>query len=135
MRRGIAWALIVGATLASAPAADGYLKLGTPISTGLADLKFKTFPVRYFITNRDVDGVTAPQLQQSVARAFATWAAVPNIALSSQFVGFTGLDPVSGDNANVIGFTSRPDLDRVIGSTSFTVDSVTGELLESDIFL
>src|SRR5204862_6711255 len=29
----------------------------------------------------------------------------------------------------------RPDLDRVLGSTSFTVDTVTGEVLEADIFL
>jgi hypothetical protein len=130
-----ACAIVIGATLASAPAAHAYLKLGTRISTGLADLRFKTFPIRYFITNLDVDGVKAPQLQQSVARAFATWAAVPNVGLSSQFVGFTGLNPVSGDNANVIGFTDRPDLDRVLGSTSFTVDTVTGEVLESDIFL
>lgn len=135
MRRAIAWTFVIGAMLASAPAADAYLKLGTRIGTRLADLKFNTFPVRYFITNRDVPGVTAPQLQQSVARAFATWAAVPNIGLSSQFVGFTGLNPVSGDGANVIGFTSRPDLERVLGSTSFTVDTVTGEVLESDIFL
>jgi hypothetical protein len=129
-----ACAVVICVMIGPAPA-DAYLKLGTRISTGLADLRFKTFPVRYFITNRDVDGVTAPQLQRSVARAFATWAAVPNIQLSSQFVGFTGLEPVSGDNANVIGFTSRPDLERVLGSTSFTVDTVTGEVLESDIFL
>ncbi len=135
MRRSFALVLVIGAALALAPAVDAYLKLGTRIGAGLKDLKFNTFPIRYFITNRDVNGVTAPQLQQSVARAFATWAAVPNVALSSQFVGFTGLDPLSGDNANVIGFSSRPDLDRVLGSTSFTVDTVTGEVLESDIFL
>jgi hypothetical protein len=135
VRRLLAWACVLGATLAFAPAADAYLKLGTHIGTRIADLRLNTFPVRYFITNRDVPGVTAPELQKSVEHAFATWAAVPNIALSAQFVGFTGASPVSGDNANVIGFSSRPDLDRVLGSTSFTVDTVTGEILESDIFL
>jgi hypothetical protein len=35
----------------------------------------------------------------------------------------------------VIGFQNRPDMDRVLGSTSFTVDSVSGEVIESDIFL
>src|SRR6185436_950006 len=59
----------------------------------------------------------------------------PNTSLSAQFAGFTGANPVSGDGANVVGFTNRPDLDRVLGSTSFTVDTVTGEILESDIFL
>jgi hypothetical protein len=135
MNRVMAWAIAIGAIFAHAPAATAYLKLGTRIGSRVVDLRFKTFPIRYFVTNRDVPGVTAPQLQQSVERAFASWAAVPNVGLSSQFVGFTGLNPLSGDNANVIGFTSRPDLDRVLASTSFTVDMVTGETLESDIFL
>jgi Matrixin/Carboxypeptidase regulatory-like domain len=135
IRRLIAAAAMIAVTVALAPPAHAYLKLGTRIGTGVADLRFKTFPIRYFITNRDVPGVTAPQLQQSVEHAFASWDAVPNVGLSAQFAGFTGLAPLSGDNANVIGFTSRPDLDRVLGSTSFTVDTVTGEVLESDIFL
>jgi hypothetical protein len=111
-----------------------YLKLGTRRGTELITLKFNTLPVRYFITNRDVPGVTAPQLRDAVGHAFATWAAVPNVRLSSEFVGFTGANPLSGDNANVLGFTTRADLDRVLGSTSFTIDSVTGEIVESDIF-
>ena len=135
MKRLAASAIVVGALLASAPAADAYLKLGTRIGTRLADLRFNTFPIRYFVTNRNVEGVSAVQLQQALERGFATWAAVPNVGLSSQFVGFTANNPVSGDNANVIGFSNRPELDRVLGSTSFTVDTVTGEVLESDIFL
>jgi hypothetical protein len=133
--RLIIGACVVAAAVSWAPAADAYLKLGTRIGTRLLDLRFNTFPVRYFVTNRDVSGVTAPQLQGAVERAFASWDAIPNTGLSAQFVGFTGANPVSGDGANVIGFTNRPDLDRVLGSTSFTVDMVTGEILESDIFL
>jgi len=134
-RRHITWAIVIAATFACAPVADAYLKLGTRIGTGIVNLRFSRFPIRYFITNRDVPGVTAPQLQQAVERAFGSWAAIPSVGLSSQFAGFTGANPQGGDNANVIGFTSRPDLDRVLGSTSFTVDTVTGEILESDIFL
>ena len=130
----LAWTIVVGAAMAYAPASDAYLKLGTRVGTGLANLRFNTFPVRYFVTNRDVPGVTAVQLQQAVDHAFASWAAVPNVSLSSQFVGFTSADPLSGDNANVIGFASPPDLDRVLGSTSFTVDTVSGAIVESDIF-
>jgi hypothetical protein len=134
-RRLVALAVAVGALLASAPAVDAYLKLGTPVGGRLVDLRFNTFPIRYFITNRGVPGVTAAELQQSVERGFSSWTAVPNVSLSSQFAGFTGINPVSGDKTNVIGFTNRPDLDRVLGSTSFTVDTVTGEVLDSDIFL
>jgi hypothetical protein len=113
-------AIVLAALLASAPAVDGYLKLGTRLGGRLLDVRFNTFPIRYFITNRNVPGVTAAELQQSIERGFASW---------------TAINPVSGDNTNVIGFSNRPDLDRVLGSTSFTVDTVTGEVLESDIFL
>ena len=134
-RRILAAVIVSGALIASAPAVDAYLKLGTRLGSRLVDVRFNAFPIRYFITNRDVATVSAAQLQQAVERGFATWTAVPNLGLSSQFVGFTGINPVSGDNTNVIGFSNRPDLDRVLGSTSFTVDTVTGEVLESDIFL
>jgi hypothetical protein len=122
--------------LGSAVGVHAYLKIGTNTSSGtLVDLKWKTFPIRYFVTNRDVPGVTAPQLQTAIDRAMATWDAVPHVSLSSQFVGFTSTDPGGGDGMNVIGFQNRPDLDRVLGATSFTTDTVTGEILESDIFL
>jgi len=122
--------------LALSRSVEAYLKIGTQVSSGnVVAIHWSGFPVRYFITNRDVAGVTAPQLQQAVDRAFHTWQAVPNVSLSSEFVGFTGLPPVSGDGANVIGFEDHPELDRVLGATSFTLDTVTGEILESDIFL
>lgn len=134
-RQFFASAIVFAALLASAPAVDGYLKIGTLLGGRLVEVRFNTFPIRYFITNRDVPGVPAPQLQQAVERGFASWAAIPNLGVSSQFAGLTAINPVSGDNTNVIGFSNRPDLDRVLGSTSFTVDTVTGEVLESDIFL
>ena len=123
------------ALLVTAPRLEAYLKLGTHVGANLVSLRWAGFPIRYFVTNRDVDGVSAPQLQQAVAHALATWSAVPDVTISSQFVGFTGANPASGDGMTVIGFQNRPDLDRVLGSTSFTVDTVTGEVVESDIFL
>ena len=55
--------------------------------------------------------------------------------MSSQFAGFTAASPLDDDNLSVIGFANRPDLDRVLGSTSFTLDVVSGQIVESDIFL
>jgi len=128
-------AVIVAVTVAAtAPAALAYLKLGTRQGTALITLRWNSMPIRYFVTNRDVPNVTAPQLRDAAGRAFATWAAAPEVSISSQFVGFTGASPSSGDGATVLGFTNRPDLDRVLGSTSFILDTVTGEVLESDIF-
>lgn len=128
-------AVLLAALVLSAPALDAYLKLGARIGADLVPLHWSAFPVRYFITNRDVPGVTAPQLQQAVASAFGSWSAVPDVSITSQFVGFTASPPLSGDGMTVIGFQNRPDLDRVLGSTSFTIDDVTGEVIESDIFL
>jgi hypothetical protein len=51
-----------------------------------------------------------------------------------QFVGFTSAMPSDDDGLSVVGFESHPDLDRTLGATSFTVDMVTGEIVESDIF-
>ena len=126
---------VIAAVLLSAPAADAYLKLGAQVGAKLVPLHWTSFPIRYFITNRDIPGVTAPQLQQAVARGLASWAAVPDVSISSQFVGFTAAAPLSGDGMTVIGFQNRPDLDRVLGSTSFTLDTVSGDILEADVFL
>jgi hypothetical protein len=126
---------VVAAILMSGSASQAYLKLGTDVAGKLVGLHWTAFPIRYFVTNRDVPGVTAPQLQQAVGSALSTWAAVPHVAISSQFVGFTGAAPISGDGMTVIGFQNRPDQDRVLGSTSFTVDGVSGEVIESDIYL
>jgi hypothetical protein len=116
------------------PDARAYLKLGTRIGSGVISLKWTALPVHYFITNRDVPDVTAPQLQQAVGRAFATWSGVPDVQLGAEFAGFTSTSPFENRSQTVIGFADRPDLDRVLGSTSFTVDTVTGEIVEADIF-
>src|SRR5260221_2369261 len=128
-------AATVAALVLSAPALHAYLKLGARVGSNVVALRWSAFPIRYFITNRDVPGVTAPQLQQAVAGALASWAAVPDVSISSQFVGFTGASPLPGDDMTVIGFQNRPDLDRVLGSTSYTIDSVSGDVIEADIFL
>jgi hypothetical protein len=115
--------------------ADAYLKLGSRIGDRIVTRRWNSFPIRYFVSERDVpQGVSAPQLRDAVARGFASWDGIPNTSMSSQFVGFTQASPLFQDNMNVIGFTSRPDMDRVLGSTSFTIDTVTGEIIESDIF-
>ena len=89
------------------------------------------------ITNRDVPGVTAVQLQAALDRAFSVWSSVPTASISVTVRRIhRGLEPGESDNqTSVIGFRSRPDLDRVLGSTSFILDQTTGAIIESDIFL
>jgi hypothetical protein len=127
-------ALVAIAVIACAVPTAAYLKLGARVGGRTITLMWRQFPIRYFVSNVDVDGVTAPQLQTAAQRAFDNWHAVPNTGTSSQFVGFTQAAPASGDGATVLGFQSRPDLDRTLAATTFMLDRTTGEVVESDIF-
>lgn len=134
MRR-CAWLalILVLVAIGSVPLA-AYLKLGSQVDTRTVTLKWGRMPIRYLVTNRDAENVTAQQFQSAIGRAFATWDAVPSAVLSSQFVGFTQASPSLGDGQTVLGFQNRPELDKVLGATSFMIDTVTGEVVESDIF-
>ena len=134
MRRVASLLLCLACIVTFAPRVDGYLKLGTRANGRSVSLMWKQLPIRYFVTNRGVPGVTATELQQTIVHAFSTWDSVPGVSLSSQFAGFTSATPLDDDSVSVLGFANRPDLDRVLGQTSFTFDVVTGELVESDIF-
>lgn len=126
----VASALILGA---AAPVA-AYLKLGTRIGARVESIAWESFPIRYAITNSGVDGVTPPQFQEAVVRAFGAWHAVDTAETSSEFVGFTAARPFVEDGANVMGFQSRPEQDRTLAATTFLIDDSTGRILESDIF-
>ena len=125
---------VVAAAAVGAPSIHAYLKLGYELNGRLVGLSW-TKPVGYLITNRNVTGVTAAQLQTAVAGALTEWASPSNVQISSQFLGFTNLDPDVDDGFTVIGFRSRPDLDRTLGATSFEIDAVTGQFIAADIFL
>lgn len=110
-----------------------YLKLGFLTPNGIRPIRW-TRTIQYLVTNRDSATATAPQLQSAIGRAFSTWAAAPNIVINHAFVGFTGAQPLTADGANVVGFQSRPELERTLAAAQFQVDTVTGEIIESDIF-
>jgi hypothetical protein len=121
--------------LAQTQPALAYVKFGVRIGGRQVTLKWAQMPVRYFITDRSIPGVTASDLQAAAGRAFASWQAVPTSSIAYQFGGFTNARPDEDDGRSTLGFLDRPELDRVLGSTSFLVDDATGALLESDIFL
>lgn len=131
-RRG--WLLCAVLAFLMAAPASAFLKLGTRIGNRTITLKWEQFPIRYFVTNRAVDRVTPQQFQAAVARAFNTWHAVPGIETSSSFAGFTQAAPLDDDGATVLGYLSRPDLDRTLAATTFLIDTTSGEIVESDIF-
>jgi hypothetical protein len=132
--RLLAIGVIVAAALAGATA-HAYLKIGTEVGGTIVGIRWASQPIRYFVKNRDVPGVSAPEFANAVARAFASWSAVPTAGIRAEFAGFVDAEPSADDNISVIGFQPHPELERVLGTTSFTLDNITGEILESDIFL
>lgn len=132
LRAGVA-AVTLLVALAVVPA-SAYIKLGTRVGTRTANLRWEDLPIRYFVTDRSAAQVSAQQLRTAIGQAFDTWRAVDTAETSTEFVGFTQAEPVTGDGMTVLGFESRPDLDRVLGATNFIIDTTTGEIVESDIF-
>lgn len=127
-------ALLALLLLGGSPApALAYLKFGVRIGASTVDVKWNR-PVPYFVTERGTAEVTATQLRDAVARAFATWQAVPTAEVRSAFQGFTIAPPGAQDERTTFGFLDRPDLDRVLGATSFLLDATTGEIREAEVF-
>jgi hypothetical protein len=131
---GIVLPAVAIAMLAATVPVFGYLKLGTRVGTRTANLEWNDFPIRYYVTERGTTGVTAQQFQTAISASFGVWDAVESVELSTEFAGFTQANPTSGDGMTVIGYQSRPELDRVLAATNFIVDTQTAEIVESDIF-
>jgi hypothetical protein len=124
-------ALIVGFGSASPFA---YLKLGATLNGRVVDTTWHQQPIGYFISDRNGGGVTAADLRGAVDRAAATWSSVNPATLRLTYQGMTTAPAEGTDGRNTIGFLERPDLDRVLGATSFMIDATTGSIYEADIF-
>jgi len=127
-------ALIVALLFVQAQPAFAYLHFGMPVNGQTVTLRWSATPRYYVNAQSAVPGVTNADFQTTVARAFATWDAVPTANISYQFAGTTSAQPGEDDGISVLGFRMRPDLDRVLASTDFVVDDSTGQLIESDVF-
>lgn len=134
MKRRLFLAAIVGLLVVAGAPASAYLKLGTRSGERTVTLSWRELPVRYFITNQSGGGVNPNEVRDAVARAFTTWHDVETAQTSSEFVGFTSARPNDDDGLTVIGFENRPDQDRTLGATSFLVDTLSGEIVEAEIF-
>ncbi len=132
MRRVVA--LLLMCVCVPAQPAQAYLHLTFSVGSTQTPLKWNAARVRWFATDRGVAGISASQFQSEVASAFATWEAVPTASIGFQFAGFTSAVPFDDDGISVFGFDAEPDLDRVLGATSFVVDVLTGQIVESDVF-
>ena len=132
MKRCVALVLIALTVGSTSPQA--YLKLGALLNGRVIDATWKQRPIGYFISDRSGGGLTANDLRGAVARAAATWSAVESADVRFSFNGMTSAPAEGIDGRTTIGFIDRPDLDRVLGATSFMIDVSTGEIAEADIF-
>ena len=133
MRRvaGLAMVAIVWAGATSPVAA--YLKLGTAVDGRVVDVTWRA-PVRYFVSDADASTVTGADLRGALSRATATWQAVPSATVRFEYQGMTSAEPRMVDGRTTLGFLDRPELDRVLGATSFLIDTTNGAILEADVF-
>jgi len=126
-------ALVLAAIAVSSAPVGAYLKLGAPVDGRIADVTWPA-PVRYFVTDVDAPGVPAGELRAAIARAAATWQAVPSATVQFDYQGMTEAPPGLVDGRTTLGFLDRPDLDRVLASTSFLIDTTDGTIVEADVF-
>jgi hypothetical protein len=114
-----AWCAIAVFVLALPGTADAYIHLGFESSGGDRAIKWNVPRVRWYANSGGVPGVSASQFQSELAQAFMTWENVPTASIAFEFGGFT---------------SAQPDMDRVLGATSFIVDVFAGTIIESDVF-
>lgn len=134
MGRALHVAVAVALLVSCSRPASAYLKFGYEVNGTQRTLKWTTTPVRYYVTAAAVDGVSATQFQATIGKAFDAWAAVPTSSVAYQFMSFTSNLPGEDDGRTTLGFVHEPALDRVLASTSYLIDDVTGDLIEADIF-
>jgi hypothetical protein len=134
IRRSLVAAIAAAFVFGGTRDAAAYLKFGVHAGGRTVTLKWSRVPVRYFVANQTVPTVDANAFAAAMMRAFATWQEVATSSITYEFVGFTAAAPDAADGMSTLGFKAAPELDRVLASTSFFVDDLTGELLESDIF-
>jgi hypothetical protein len=133
MTRLIAATLAVLLTFgATSPLA--YLKLGALLNGRVIAATWRQQPIGYFISERPGSGLNADDLRGAVARAAATWSSVESATVSFQYQGMTSAPAEGIDGRTTLGFIDRPDLDRVLGATSFLIDTTSGAIAEADIF-
>jgi len=124
--------LLVVLAWSAHPAA--YLQLAADVNGKTVPLRWQASPIRWYVSTLGSTETTPATLQAAAARAFDTWQNVPTASVAFTFAGFTSAVPFDEDGLSVLGFSEEPDMDRVLAATTFVIDEITGDLVESDIF-
>ena len=129
----------VGVTLlvlaASLQTGEAYLRQSFLVGGARISISWANRTIPYSVADVAVPGVTVDALEAALQRASQSWTSAPGSNITFQYVGRTAARPLEADGRNTIGFLSIPELEGVLGVTVTLADVVTGEVVESDMFL
>jgi hypothetical protein len=134
LRRARPWTALVLLILGLPGPANAYIHLAIDTRSGPIPIRWTAPRVRWYANTGAAPGVTSAQFQSEIAQAFTTWEGVSTASIAFEFAGFTSAIPFDDDDLSVFGFQSEPEMDRVLGATTFIVDVFTGDIIESDVF-
>ncbi len=128
-------ALVIGAALVALATAPGaaYMRFGVSINGTNTVLRWPG-PIPYRVSDAELaDGIGANAFDQALQRAFGAWEAVESATVRFTRQGFTSARPSDDDASNVFGFERRADLERTLAVTTYTIDVISGEIVEADV--
>lgn len=112
--------------------ASSYLHFRVTVAGQEIPYRWRSFPLRYAVTERSVPGVSAQELQRAIEECLDGWRSVEGTSLSIQFVGFTR-GAALNDRTSTLGFE---DLGAgILGVTRLLFNSATNEIVDADIGL
>lgn len=127
-------------SLAVAPAAFGYHFLTNESPSGSVEkLRWSqaSFPVRYYVNDRQPLDFSLDDAVQAVRQSFQTWEDVETSDITFELAGLTDAESfVFFDEQSTLGFSSDPELEGtgVLGATLQVINVFNGEIVEADIF-
>ena len=128
-------ALAATAALVALATAPGiaYMRFGLPINGTSTVLRWAG-AIPYRVSDAELaPGIGAVALDGALQRAFRAWEGVASARVQFTRQGFTSARPSDDDASNVLGFERRPDLERTLAVTTYTIDIIKGEIVEADV--
>jgi hypothetical protein len=114
---------------------EAYLRQSYLVGDQRVSVAWAERRIDYFVSDRGVEGVGVDAFEAALQRATASWQAAPGSTITFRYAGRTAARPLDLDGRNTVGFLTRADLDGVLGVTATITDLISGEVIESDMFL
>jgi hypothetical protein len=131
MRRAVA-ATAALVALATVPG-TAYMRFGLTINGANTVLRWAG-AIPYRVSDAELaPGIGAAALDGALQRAVGAWERVASARVQFTREGFTSARPSDDDASNVLGFERRPDLERTLAVTTYTIDIIKGEIVEADV--